>query len=86
MSNDYKNGYRDGFLDGFKAAKDNPYMTNPVVPNPYVSPTYPTIPTSMPKSCSECGRSFVDSMGRPTVMAIVCANIKCPSTGSCIPV
>lgn len=39
MSNDYKNGYREGFLDGFKAAKDNPYMTQPAVPNPSVPPT-----------------------------------------------
>lgn len=83
MSEDYKNGYREGFLDGFKAAKDNPYMTQPAVPNTFFSPK---IPTSMPKSCSECGRSFVDSMGRPIVAAVICANIKCPSTGSCIPV
>lgn len=68
MSEDYKKGYRDGFLDGFKAAKDNPYMTQPAVPE-----------TPMPKSCTECGKSFVDSMGRFVMMGYVCPNTKCPT-------
>ena len=68
MSDEYKNGYREGFLDGFKVAKDNLYMTTPSVPvvQPYN------------KSCPQCGRSFVDSLGRPVPMGLVCTYIGCP--------
>jgi hypothetical protein len=68
MSEDYKNGFRDGFIEGFKALKDNPYMTTPSVP----------VDQPFNKSCPQCGRFFVDSLGRPVPMGLVCAYIGCP--------
>lgn len=68
MSEDYKNGYREGFLDGFKAARDNPYLTNPVVPNTFMSPTIP----KPPSYCSVCKMPCTEPWG------YVCNRSNCP--------
>jgi hypothetical protein len=71
MSKDYKDGYREGFLDGFKAARDNPYMTQPAVPNTFLSPTIkPTQPRS---GCGVCKMPFTEPWG------YVCNRSECPT-------
>lgn len=67
-NDDYKRGYREGFLDGFKAARDNDSLVSPTV----------TVQQTPVKSCYQCGRSFVDSLGRPVPMAVVCSYVGCP--------
>jgi hypothetical protein len=67
-NDDYKRGYREGFLDGFHAARDNPSLMSPNIPIPQ-------------KQCPQCGRSFVDSLGRLIPMGVVCAHVGCPNGG-----
>lgn len=78
MSDDYKNGYREGFLDGFKSARDNPYMTQPVVPEtPYINlpKTYQTTPPW--NGCDVCKMPFTKPWG------YVCARSNCPTRVTC---
>lgn len=71
MSEEYIRGYRDGFkdghLNGFKAAKDNPYLTQPNTSNP--------IPTTT--ICSVCNIDFRGTWG------YVCYRSSCPTRVSC---
>lgn len=70
-NDDYKRGYREGFLDGFHAARDNPSLMSPNIP----------IPKPAMINCSQCGRSFTDSMGRLIPLGVVCAYVGCPAGG-----
>jgi hypothetical protein len=76
-NDDYKRGYREGFLDGFHAARDNPSLMSPNIPIPRAIPA-----TSFDKSCSMCGKPFVDSMGRLITYAVVCGYVGCPRFGT----
>lgn len=67
MSEDYKNGYREGFLDGFKAARDNPFLVEPVVPQPNTF-----TPPKLPTGCSVCNLDFKGAWG------YVCYRSNCP--------
>jgi hypothetical protein len=64
-TNDYERGYSKGFLDGFQAARKDPNLVYPNVPN---------VPTSLKNTCTVCGIDFGNK-----VWGYVCNVEKCPT-------
>lgn len=69
-TNDYERGYSKGFLDGFEAARRDPSLVFPNVPNNGI--------TQNLVGCKVCGIDF--SKG---VWGYVCNNPNCPTRVTC---
>ena len=68
--NDYERGYSKGFLDGFQAARNDPGLVYPNVPD--------INPVQALTGCKTCGIDF--SKG---VWGYVCNHPNCPSRVTC---